>query len=166
MHFIRILCIAALGTPALSGAQAGPIPAWPVAPGSRVRVLSPVFGDQKQAGRVVSTTSDTLVFLPAKQSTSIAIGTPYIFAMDVANGTHTQKLTDALVGLLIGAGGGAIIGYATYKRPKPCEFCIDFGPGAQAIAVGALGAIGGAVVGTTFGSRQTDTWVPVAVPAR
>ncbi len=105
MHFIRILCIAALGTPALSDAQAGPIPAWPIAPGSRVRVLSPVFGDQKQAGHVVSTTSDTLVFLPAKQSTSIAIGTPYIFAIDVANGTHTKKLTDALVGLLIGAGG-------------------------------------------------------------
>jgi hypothetical protein len=125
-----------------------------------------VLGDQKQTGSVVSTTSDTLVFLPAKQSTSTAISTPYIFAIDVAHGTHTQKLTDALVGLLVGAGGGAIIGYATYKRPKPCAFCIDFGPGAQAIAVGALGAIGGGLVGVIFGLRQTDTWVPVSVPAR
>ena len=75
-------------------------------------------------------------------------------------------MNDALMGLLVGAGSGAIIGYATYKRPKPCGFCIDFGPGAQAIAVGALGAIGGTFVGVIFGSRQTDTWVPVAAPAR
>jgi hypothetical protein len=166
MRFIRILSIAALATPALSNAQAGPIPAWPLSPGSRVRILSPVFGDQMQAGRVVSTTADTLVFLPAKQSTSTAIATPYIFAIDVANGTHSRKMTDALIGLLVGAGGGAIIGSATYKRPKPCAFCVDFGPGAQAIAIGALGAIGGTLVGVIFGMRQTDTWVPVAVPVR
>ncbi len=133
---------------------------------SRVRILSPVLGDREQTGYVVSSTSDTLVFLPAKQSTSTAISTPNIIRIEVAHGTHTQKMNDALVGLLVGAGGGAIIGYATYKRPRPCDFCIDFGPGGQAAIAGGLGAILGTFVGVIAGSRQTDTWVPVAVPHR
>ena len=163
MRFIRILCSAALVAPTFAAAQAGPIPEWPITPGSRVRILSPILGDQKQTGWVVSTTSDTLVFLPAKQSTSTAIGTLNIVAIDVAHGTHTQKLQDALVGLLVGAGGGAILGYATYKRPKPCDYCLVFGRGFATAIAGGVGGILGTFVGVLFGSRQGDTWVPVAV---
>lgn len=164
MRFVWILCSAALVAPTLSAAQAGPILDWPIAPGSRVRILSPVLGDQKETGSVVSATSDTLVFRPVKLSTGFAIATPNIVGIEVARGTHSRKLKGALLGFLAGAGAGAIVGYATYK-PTPCNgFCIDFGPGFDAALAGGLGGILGIVAGTIFGARQTDTWVPVAVP--
>jgi hypothetical protein len=165
MRLVRILCSAALVAPTLSAAQAGPVLDWPIAPGSRVRILSPVLGDQKETGSVISATSDTLVFRPAKLATAFAIATPNIVGIEVARGTHSRKLKSALLGFLAGAGAGAIIGYATYTRPAPCNaFCFDFGPGFSATVVGGLGGILGTLAGTIVGAQQTDTWVPVAVP--
>jgi hypothetical protein len=164
MRFVWILCSAALVAPTVSGAQAGPILDWPIVPGSRVRILSPVLGDQKETGSVVSATSDTLVFRPVKLSTAFPIATPNIVGIEVARGTHSRKLKGALLGLMAGAGAGAIVGYASYKRPDCSSFCIDFGPGLAAAIAGGLGGILGTVAGTIVGARQTDTWVPVAVP--
>ena len=169
MRLIRILCSAALVAPTLSVAQSPLIPTWPVTAGSRVRISSPVLGDKLQVGSVLSATSDTLVFLAAKQSTSTAIGTPNIVGMDVARGTHTSKAKGAILGFVLGAGSGAALGVMTYKRPKcgPDVWCFDmFGEGGQA-AVGAIfGAVSGTLAGLIIGSRPTENWVPVAVPGR
>ncbi|GAC1454303.1 MAG: hypothetical protein PVSMB1_03310 [Gemmatimonadaceae bacterium] len=108
MRLVRILCSAAILAPTLSAAQTTLIPEWPIAAGSRVRILSPVLGDQKETGSVVSATPDTLVFRPAKQSTATAIGTPNIVGIKVARGTHSQRLKGAPAGLLAGAGVEAI----------------------------------------------------------
>jgi hypothetical protein len=165
MRFVWILCSAALVAPTVSAAQAGPVLDWPIVPGSRVRILSPVLGDQKETGSVVSATSDTLVFRPATLSTAFPIATPNIVGIEVARGTHSRKVKGALLGFLAGAGAGAIIGYASYKRPA-CSggFCLDFGPGFDAALASGLGGILGTVAGTIVGARQTDTWVPVAIP--
>lgn len=145
-------------------AQPPVIPAWPIAPGSRVRIISPVLGRNSQTGSVVSATSDTLVFRRGEQSTSTAIGTPSIVRIDVAQGTHTNKLTGGLLGLAIGVGAGAIIGDVTYK---PCTNCFDiFGRGGNVAAGSILGAVVGTVTGVIVGNRQFDNWVPVTVPAR
>jgi hypothetical protein len=169
MRFIRILCSAALVAPSLAVAQAPLIPAWPVTAGSRVRIYSPVLGDRYQTGSVVSATSDTLVFLPAKEATSTSIGTPNIVKMDVSHGTHTHKWKGALLGFVLGTGVGAALGAATYKPPRCSngEWCIDmFGRQGDAAIAGVLGGLLGTVGGLMIGSRQTDTWVPVAVPNR
>jgi len=169
MRLIRILCSAALVAPTLSAAQSPLIPTWPVTAGSRVRISSPVLGDKLQVGSVLSATSDTLVFLAAKQSTSTAIGTPNIVGMDVARGTHTSKMKGSLMGFLLGAGSGAALGAATYKRPKcdPDVWCLDmFGQGGQAAVGAILGAVSGTMLGLIIGSRPTENWVPVAVPGR
>jgi hypothetical protein len=168
MRFNRILSAAALMVPGIVGAQA-PSPEWPIAPGSRVRLVSPVFGDQRQTGIVASSTTDTLVFrAAARDATPIAIATPNIARIEVATGTHSRKAKGALVGLLIGAGAGALIGAATYKKPKPCGclFAFEDTRGSDAAIAGFLGGIVGAITGAIIGSRQTDSWVPVAVPRR
>ena len=171
MRLIRILCSAALVAPSLSAAQSPLIPTWPVTAGSRVRISSPVLGDKLQVGSVLSATSDTLVFLAAKQSTSTVLSTPNIVGMDVARGTHTSKMKGTLMGLVLGAGAGALIGAVTY-RPTKCDaasgqWCLDlFGQGG-ATAVGAiLGGAVGTFTGLAIGSRPTENWVPVAVPGR
>jgi len=168
MRFNRILSAVALTLPGIVGAQA-PKPEWPIATGSRVRIVSPILGDQRQTGFVAASTADTLVFRPAARDASpIAIATPNIARIEVASGTHSRKAKGALVGLLIGAGAGALIGAAAYKKPKPCG-CIrlfEDSRGSDAAIAGFLGGLVGAITGAIIGSRQTDSWVPVAVPRR
>jgi len=164
MRFIRTLYTAALMVPTLSLAQATAGRSWPVAPGSRVRILSPIFGDRAQTGSVISATSDTLVFMPAKTSNSTAISTPNIVRLDVSSGTHSNKLKGALLGFVLGAGMGAAIGSATYK---PCSNCFDILGRGGAIAAGSVvGGLVGTAGGMIIGSRPSDTWVPVPVPGR
>ena len=165
MRYYRILSTAALVVPGIVGAQA-PSPEWPIAIGSRVRIVSPILGDQRQTGIVAASTTDTLVFRPAaRDANPIAIATPNIARIEVASGTHSRKAKGALVGFLIGVGSGALIGAATYKKPKPCGFCfIEDSRGFDAALGGFLGGTVGAITGAIIGSRQTDSWVPVAVP--
>ena len=166
---IKILAFAALLTPCAVAAQIAPSPEWPVPAGSRVRIVSPVLGDKRQVGSVHSATFDTLLFRPgAKDVSPIAIATPYITRIEVPNGTHTRKAKGALVGFLVGAGTGAIIGAASYKKPEPCG-CIYFMEDSRSFdtALGAvLGGIVGAITGTIIGAGSTESWVPVAVPRR
>ena len=120
MRFIPMMFAAVLVVPVMSTAQTpDAVPDWPLTPGLRVRVLSPALGWRPKTGNVVSATSDTLVFLPAKQSASTAISTPKISRIEVAQGKRTHKLQGALLGLFVGAGVGAIWASASYK-PEPC----------------------------------------------
>ena len=59
MRIILTLLAATLAAPK---AEAQPGLDWPVAAGSRVRVLSPVLGKRHVTGNAVTATSDTLVF--------------------------------------------------------------------------------------------------------
>jgi hypothetical protein len=164
MRFIRTLYTAALMVPTLALAQSAPSGGWPIAAGSRVRILSPLLGDQAQTGSVVSATSDTLVFLPHKTSNSTAVSTPNIVRLDVSSGTHTNKLKGALLGFALGAGAGAVIGSVTYK---PCTNCFDMFRRGGNIAVGSFaGGMIGLSGGWYIGSRATDNWVAVPVPRR
>ena len=164
MRFIRTLYMAALMVPTLTVAQNAPSGSWPIAAGSRVRVLSPVLGDQAQTGSVGSATSDTLVFLPHKTSSSTAIGTPNIVRLDVSTGTHSNKLKGALLGFALGAGVGAVIGSATYH---PCNNCFDIlGRGGNIAAGSVVGALVGTAGGMLIGSRRSDSWVPVPISPR
>lgn len=164
MRFILTLCAAAVMTPTLSAGQAEPVPDWPIAPGSRVRILSPVLDKRLATGSVVSATADTLVFRAASESTSTAIPTPNIIKIDIARGTHTNTARAGFAGAAIGAFVGAMIGGATH--PPPCTNCLDFSQGAAALGGGLAGGVIGALVGVAIGKRPTDIWVPVAVPPR
>ena len=167
MRFIRVLCSAVLVAPAMGAAQVAPIREWPIPSGARVRILSPALGDQKQTGSVVSATADTLVFLPAKLSSSTSISTPNIVKIEVARGTHTNKLMGALLGFVVGTGTGAIIGSVTYKQPKCVDWCFGILDRSGAIMAGAvLGGVIGTTGGAMLGNRQADTWVPVTVPSQ
>lgn len=164
VRIFLVLCAAALVAPTALPGQAGAGPDWPLAPGSRVRILSPVLGKSHATGSVVSATADTLVFRAAGDSTSTAIYTPHIVNIAVARGTHDNKAKGGFTGFLAGALLGAAIGAAALQ--PSCTNCLDFSAGAGALAFGAMGGIGGALIGAHLGRHQTDTWVPVAVPAR
>jgi len=166
MTVIRVLLAASLMTPVLATAQMAPSPEWPVTAGSAVRVESPVLGSGFHKGSVVTATYDTLLFQPKAAAPAIAIATPNIVKLEIAQGRHTNKARGALLGFLIGAGAGAVLGAATYTKPD-CSGFICVYPDSRAFdaSVGAvlLGSVG-AIVGAVIGSHPRETWVPVAVP--
>ncbi len=171
MRLIRVVASLALVAPVLP-AQSSVIPAWPVASGTRVRVLSPMLGDNKQVGVAVSATRDTLSFRREKQPAYTSISTSDIRQLDISEGTHTRRLNGGLIGFLVGAAGGGALSAATHKDPPPCTNffgCDTFGQisrSGDAVLGAVFGGVLGAIVGTLVGSRAVDTWVPVAVPVR
>jgi len=160
-------CIMVVGLfPGLAAAQNVPAGEWPLDSGSRVRILSAALGDRFQTGTLVSTRVDTVMFRLAGSSAPFTITTPNIVKLEVARGRHQQKAKGALIGLLFGAAGGALMASATYKRTDCSNFCFfETTRGEDAAIGGALGGIAGALIGTLVGGLiGTDTWVPVAVP--
>jgi len=168
MRHISTFYAIALAVPALTTAQTAGNPIWPVQAGSRVRILSPVLGDERQTVTVVSSTSDALVYRQNSQAAPQKLSSGAITHMEISTGTRAHKAKGALIGLLAGAAVGGIIGYATWQRPT-CKdpnnsfgcIAIDFGPGGDAAFAGALGGIVGTLVGALVGIHSTDTWLPV-----
>jgi hypothetical protein len=166
------LCAVVLMTPAVGTSQSQP-DIMRVDTGSRVRIAAPVFGPKKQVGTVVSFAHDTLVFRQGASASLQPVATSDITALEVSSGKHTNKAKGALWGLVVGAGSGAILGYALYKKPT-CDNqvfgCIEiFGPdsrGSNATFSAVGGAIFGLLAGTLVGTRATETWVPGTVGAR
>ena len=173
MRFMSTLCAVVLITPVAGLSQMSQPDIIQVDTGSRVRIAAPVFGPKKQVGTVVSLTRDTLVLRQGASTSLQSVAKSDITALEVSSGNHTHKAKGALWGLLIGAGGGAILGYAFYKAPT-CQSqvfgCITlFGPdskGSNAAFSAVAGGVFGILAGTLFGMRATETWVPGTVGAR
>jgi len=164
MRIIPLLYTIALVTPLASGAQMAVNSTWPLASGSRVRILSPVLGDSKEQGTVISATKESIVFQQKSLNAPQSLGMSAISQIDVSQGTHSRKLKGLAWGFAIGAGLAAGITAATWQKPKDCGFCMDFGRGGDSAIAAPFGGILGGVVGLLFGAMQTESWVPVDIP--
>jgi hypothetical protein len=172
MRYVSRFFAIGLALPVLAAAQTAGNPEWPVQAGSRVRILSPVLGDERQTVTVVSSTSDALVYRQNAQAAPQTLNSGAITRLEISTGTRAHKAKGALIGLLAGAAVGGILGYATWQRPT-CKdpnnsfgcIAIDFGPGFDAAVLGGLAGIAGTIVGALIGTHQTDSWVPVILPA-
>jgi hypothetical protein len=174
MRLMSTLCAVVLMTPAVGASQMSQPDFIRVDTGSRVRIAAPVFGPKNQVGTVVSLTRDTLVFRQGPSTSLQSVATSQITALEVSSGKHSNKTKGALWGLVVGAGGGAILGYTMYKAPK-CEpdaffgCIVFFGPdsrGSNAALSAVAGAVVGVLAGTLFGMHETETWVPGTVGAK
>ncbi|MEA2763908.1 MAG: hypothetical protein QOK07_312 [Gemmatimonadaceae bacterium] len=173
MRFMSALCAVALITPVPAMSQTSALDPARVDAGSRVRIAAPVFGGKKQVATVVSVTDDSLLLRQGASTAYLSVAKSDITGLEVSRGTHTRKGRGALLGLLIGAGTGAAIGAATYKKPKPCEgfscFGDILGPSSRGFNVGigaAFGGLLGTAVGALVGMSARDSWVPATVGAK
>jgi hypothetical protein len=173
MRFMSALCAVALITPVPALSQISALDPARVDVGSRVRIAAPVFGGKKQVATVVSVTGDTLVLRQGASTSYRSVAKSDITGLEVSRGTYTRKGKGALWGLLIGAGTGAAVGYASYKKPKPCEgfSCLGdiFGPSSRSFNVGlgaSMGGLLGAAVGALVGMGERDSWGPATVGAK
>jgi hypothetical protein len=125
-------------------------------PGNRVRVhlLQP---PGKVVGSVVRLTADTLVIMSAEAAErQIALSTGNIERLELSRGQRSRAKIGALVGLLLGAVGGAVALGAYCEESD----CVGAWPLLGLIPVGALiGAGFGSGVGSLI---QTERWQPVS----
>ncbi|MEO8909513.1 MAG: hypothetical protein ABI408_04725 [Gemmatimonadaceae bacterium] len=169
MKWIPMMFAMAAAAPALSTAQSAA--AWPIAPGSQIRILSPVLGDELATATTVSVAGDTLIFRRGAESSNQALATSSIARLDVVTGTHSRKTKGALIGFALGSVVVGILRYATYQTPHCINgpfgcLQLDVGRGRNAEIAAGFGGIVGAIGGLIAGSGQTDTWTSVALPNR
>lgn len=160
MKFSTMLRAVIVLAPALADAQTPAIPAWPVAVGARVRVSSPVLGNEPRVGVVISATRDSLSFRAERQPAYTSLMTSDIRQLEVSHGIRRHRFIGGLVGFSLGAVAGGFIGAATVEKGNGSARV-------DAAAIGAgVGGLLGAVAGALVIGRTVDTWVPVALPNR
>jgi hypothetical protein len=169
MNRLMTLTVLAVGLATDVHAQQQSPVAWPVDSGTMVRVRSTSLGPSFRKGTLLATTADS-IWIAVPRSDALGVPIQQITSMGVFRESHTNKATYTMVGLLVGALGGALLGAATYS-PSKCDpsvtFCVDvFDRGASA-AMGAvvLGAVGG-LVGLMAGASPKESWTPVSLPSR
>jgi len=141
-----------------------------VSAGSRVRIATP--DAVPFVGTLVRGSEDTLVVeLPS--GSSLALPQARVTRLDVSGGVRRRTWQGAGIGFLAGAGVGAVVGLATYRRSDCGESAIGQGivcpllDGVSrevtlygdALLIGAAGSIIGALVGHV----GHETWIPVSV---
>ena len=138
----------------------------PVAVGERVRITTPSQrGGYRYVGSVVGVQGDSVLLQTRDLAAprSVAIGD--ITALDISLGKRGNTRRGLLYGSVIGAGLGAALAAATYKKPECAGatwFCGDAAPNrtGDAVAGGILGALTGVVVGGLWGATHpSERWV-------
>ena len=144
-------------------------PAWPLDSGTMIRVKDVRLGATFLRGTLTSTTPDSIT-VRSLRAREFVVGLDRINSVQVLTESHTAKARYTMIGLLVGAVGGAILGAATYSEPK-CDnsvsFCIAvFDRGSTAALAAVVTGAAGALVGFIAGASPKETWVSVPVPSR
>jgi len=125
--------------------------------GDRVRVFTPSLSREGVVGMIVGRAPDTLTILSAEHSDTVIVPLSELTRLELSKGRHRNGLKGMVIGLLLGAAGGAIAGRASGD---------DRGWGdtasqkelSDAVACGVAGLI----IGGTIGSNsETEDWVVI-----
>jgi hypothetical protein len=143
-----LLCV--LGLPCVSLAQTNQT-SWALLsglqPGQKIQIVD--AASKKHSG-TFSSVSDTAISL------SDSRGEQSIQRQDVRSVKlmkNPRRLRNTAIGLLVGAGAGAVIGAAAGGCSSQDFFCV--GRGASAAIIGVVGGVGGAAVGALWPSHST-----------
>lgn len=141
-------------------AQSGGAGTATLGAGTRIRVTAapPVTAT---TGVVVSHTADTLVLRTDAHGNTIAVPVAQVTRLDVRGGPRTRKLLGASIGLLVGAGAGALVGQSSVDESS-CTGSLVCGDSFAASGGAVVGGLAGLLVGTMAGSWSTERWNPVA----
>lgn len=131
----------------------------PMETGNRVRITAPSLGLFGMVGTILDSQERAVVFRFDASSRVDTLDRAAITEMDISIRRERRMGKSVGIGLLVGAGAGALIGLASGGNEGEGEF-ITFTDG-EVVALGAvvLGVIGGAI-GVLAGLQRRDVWAP------
>jgi hypothetical protein len=132
--------------------------------GSRVRIVASSLPGGVGVGNIITSDADSLIVQRERPQEVVRLARAEVSSIQVSAGHRRHAGRGALLGVLIGAGSGAVIGAMTWS---PCTgFCFlepDTRGASAALGAGVLGTVG-AVVGTIAGVFSvSDEWQSVTV---
>jgi hypothetical protein len=145
-------------------------------PGTRVRLAGPGLDTLEAVGRIISSSQDSLSFRAEVRPVTRSFAVRDLTSIEVSGGSRTHRGRDALYGLFIGGGAGAILGAAKDPGIGPnlnnslgflcdprCGFPDTRNSKTPDIIAGTfLGGIGGTLAGFIVGSLdKSERWVPL-----
>jgi hypothetical protein len=176
--FILALCAILTAVPTAAQVR-------PVEPGARVRITAPELDLTRAIATIVGSTNDSLFVelrsvrlaplcdtCPARsnaRNVPASMARSDIEYIDVSVATRSRGLRGLGLGVLSGAGFGALIGYSTWQDPETrirtsaviCWFDCTAAQNAMfhALGFGLLGGLAGLLIGSAV---HTDVWEPAA----
>lgn len=130
----------------------------PVGPGTRVRVTTASAGSR--SGEVVALTADSVVIAQSATRDTIGFHRAKISRLEISAGERRNTFKGLGLGVLIGAGTGAILGFASGDEKCGEYTCFMGDAGFKAGAFGILLGVAGGVIGTITGAlKKSDRWV-------
>ncbi|MDB4914354.1 MAG: hypothetical protein JWM95_1998 [Gemmatimonadetes bacterium] len=128
--------------------------------GSRVRIMVAGSNDWQPQGVVTRVTGDAI------DVDSIAVSRSKIAQIEMSIGTERHTLQGLGLGVILGAGAGAVLGYSSGDdqcAPKSGEYScfLLLTRRAKAVLLGGVMGVAGGLIGTIVGaSHKTDIWIP------
>jgi hypothetical protein len=121
--------------------------------GSRVRVTSTSTASVS-IGTVAAFEAGALMLRRAGDDSTLRIPIADLRSLQVSSGRRSQAGRGAMIGTAIGAMPGVLLTFGDYSEDV-------HGDGPSPVAVAAMGAAGGAIVGAAIGwAVKTERWVP------
>jgi len=136
-----------------------------LAAGTRVRLVVRGLDLAQQIGRLVSATRDSIVFRADANPVTRTFAVADASSIEISGGLVTHRGRDALYGLAIGGGVGAIAGAVSYKKQTTFYFLCD-----TRTSDALFGALFGGLTGTLVGAfivgslDKTERWIPLRQP--
>lgn len=155
-YVISLGTIALLLSPVVASSQAPPA----LVPGSRVRITEK--GSKPRAGAVVTADADTVVLKVDSAGKTATFSVARISELEVSRGIKGHAGNGVLLGLVVGAGAGALVGSLACGGSSSCYSGSDDMQGPITLAAAGLGAVVGMVTGAVIGSNhKSESWEAV-----
>jgi hypothetical protein len=145
-----------IALPATTSGQSARIDALSLQAGVRARIFGPTTYPKYELITVASASPDSLRYSLNRGLDARSIAWQQISKMDASLGSHRNIGRGAGIGLLVGAIGGGLLGSnAPGNEFRGIQRIV------QGLWVGALGGLGGAVLGAAW---RSENWMPVTLP--
>ena len=161
MRVLSLVLVSVL-LPARLAAQS-PSATEPLPPRTRVRVSTVDAPSVFRIGLVSAASVDTLWYLPDGADTTVALSYSAIAQLNVSLARHRNARKGAVIGVLVGAGTGIILGLAGGDDQGWVGFTARQNAVIGGITVGALGLLIGGALGA---AHDTEEWSPIRVLPR